>query len=186
MRFNDNTQTPIIAFDFDGVLAVDSEGTSYPIPHKLRKHASRVTNFMHELGIKVIVWTCRECAEINGHKHDHVEPMERFLKDNNVYYDSINDSSEFAPYTYNPRKIYAHMYVDDRGYGWDGDDEDVLLNILREFLVRVCGFSHSSAGFTTACCCYNQDPEDWMIEGVKNFKIDRSYNKIIPRKEEQQ
>lgn len=174
MKFVDNAEKPIIAFDFDGVIAVNSEGegSTYPIPQDYRVHTPEVTNFMHELGIIIAVWTCREK---NGDV-DHITPAKEWMNDKNIYYDTVNDTFDYAPYHYNPRKIYAHMYVDDKAYGWHGSDngnDPMMLLVLEQFLIKVCGFSQSSAGYTVRCCENGDHPEKWMVEAVKNFKTRR-------------
>jgi hypothetical protein len=173
-KFNDSAVMPIIAIDFDDTINIGGADT-YPICGKPRPWAKEVINFMHKLGIKIVIWTSRDVAYNQDEKrmYDHVSPMIEFLDNNKIHYDAINKSIQFAPYAYNGRKVYAHMYVDDRGYGWNGagnGDDSVFLNILESFLIRVCGFSRASAGMTMTCCLQNKNPEEWMIEGVKSWK----------------
>ena len=69
------------------------------------------------------------------------------------------------------------MYVDDRAYGWHGADDgkdEMFLLVLESFLRRVCGFSRHSADITKICCLQGNDPEDWMIDGVKRWKNKRN------------
>ena len=174
MKFNDSATMPIIAIDFDDTINIQGVDT-YPICGKPRPWAKEVINFMHKLGIKIVIWTSRDVAYNQDEKkmYDHVSPMIEFLDSNGIHYDAINKSIQFAPYAYNGRKVYAHMYVDDRGYGWNGADDgndEVFLLVLESFLRRVCRFSRFSADNVIIYCRQNFEPEEWMIEGVKNWK----------------
>ena len=174
MKFNDSAPMPIIAIDFDDTININGSNT-YPQCGRPRSWAKEVINFMHKLGIKIVIWTSRDVAYNQDEKrmYDHVSPMIEFLDANEIHYDAINKSIQFAPYAYNGRKVYAHMYVDDRGYGWDGTDDEndtVFLSILESFLIKVCGFTKLSANITITCCKQFNEPEEWMIEGVKDWR----------------
>lgn len=169
MKFIDNAVAPICAFDFDGTINCQAENT-YPICGVPRAYSAYVLGYMRKLGIKIIIWTSRGSDE-------HIRPMVQFLNDNKIGYDSINSSFEFAPYAYESRKIYAHMYVDDRGFGWNAPSEDgydyILFDVLEEFLFKICGFSKLEAEYTKYKCIIgessNADPEPWMIQKVKRW-----------------
>lgn len=174
MKFNDSAVAPIMAIDFDGTINID-ESNKYPECGRPRLWSSRVTNFMHELGIKIVIWTSRDVAynQEERRMYDDLTPMLEFLDENDIYYDAINKSVQYAPFYYNGRKVYAHMYVDDRGYGWDGDEageNNVLIHVLTQFLHKVCQFSNRSANITASYCMNGQKPEEWMIDGIKNWK----------------
>lgn len=164
-KYLDNCKYPIIAIDFDGVINCCAE-VLYPYCGVVRRYAGEVTNFMHKLGIIVVIWTSRE-----GY---HNELAEDFLNINKIHYDAINESYKFAPYEYKARKIYAHMYVDDRGYNWDGDDggeDGVMLNILRQFLIKICGFPIHLAEEAAKLCIIDADPQDIMVDIVNTWKV---------------
>ena len=176
MKFRDSAEMPIIAIDFDDTINIQGADT-YPICGIPRPWAKEVINFMHKLDIKIVIWTSRDVAYNQDEKkmYDHMSPMIKFLDKNEIHYDAINKSIQFAPYHYNGRKVYAHMYVDDRGYGWCGDDEyinnnAIFLDVLRKFLTRVCGFLPRQAQQVVMCCQQGNEPEEWMIEGVKRWK----------------
>ena len=174
MIFRDSAPMPIIAIDFDGTINCNGEDT-YPICGEPRMHAKQVIDFMHKLGIKIVIWTSRDVAYNQDEKrmYDHMSPMIEWLDANEIHYDAINKSIQFAPYAYNGRKVYAHMYVDDRSFGWYGSQngcDDIFLSILSEFLRKVCRFSSESATRVVTCCEDGRDPYDWMIEGVKSWK----------------
>lgn len=180
MKFNDNAEMPIIAIDFDDTICMTRD--TYPECGNARLYAKDVINFMHKLGIKIIIWTSRDVAFNQDEKklYDHVSPMIKWLDENNIHYDAINKSVQFAPYPYNGRKIYAHMYVDDRNYMGghhfsDNGNDCMFLLILEEFLFTVCRFSKTSAEIVSVCCQEEHEPEEWMIAGVKSWKEPRSF-----------
>lgn len=176
MKFKDSAPMPIIAIDFDDTINVNGSDT-YPVCGEVRMYAKEVINFMHKLGIKIVIWTSRDVAYNQEEKrmYDHMTHMIDWLDENDIHYDAINKSIQFAPYHYNGRKVYAHMYVDDRAFGWHGSEtgnDCIFIMVLEEFLRRVCGFSKHSANITAMCCERGDEPEDWMIEGVKRWKSD--------------
>lgn len=176
-RFHDSAQFPIIAVDFDDTININGADT-YPICGNVRPYCKAVFKFMHELGIKIVIWTSRDMAYNQDEKktYDHLSPMLEWLADNDVYYDAINKSIQFAPYAYNGRKVYAHMYVDDRSFGWygayDGNDS-IMLDVLEEFLCIVCGFSRPLAKIAVKLARFGNPPTQYMIDGIKSWK-DRS------------
>lgn len=174
MKFNDKAEMPIIAIDFDDTINVLGSKT-YPKCGEVRQWAKEVINFMHKLGIKIVIWTSRDVAYNQDEKkmYDHMSPMIEWLDANEIHYDAINKSIQFAPYAYNGRKVYAHMYVDDRAFGWQGSSDgkdEIFLLMLGEFLEKVCGFSQYHASITKAYCRRGIEPEEWMLEGVKKWK----------------
>lgn len=178
MKFNDKAPMPIIAIDFDDTINIMGSHT-YPECGEVRLWAKEVMDFMHKLGIKIVIWTSRDVAYNQDEKkmYDHMSPMIDWLDANEIHYDAINKSIQFAPYAYNGRKVYAHMYVDDRAYGWHGADngkDEMFLLVLESFLHRVCGFSKHSANITTICCRQGSEPEEWMVEGVKRWRLSKS------------
>lgn len=93
----------IIAIDFDGTLTSTNK---FPNIGPIREGASYYTNLWHEHGFFIIIWTCRYLPE-------HVDDMVTFLRENNVYFDTVNSNYpdlDFQPYP----KIFANYYLDDR------------------------------------------------------------------------
>jgi hydroxymethylpyrimidine pyrophosphatase-like HAD family hydrolase len=146
-EFKDNANRPIIAFDFDGTLTTSN---TFPEIGQIRNFASEVTQFLHNIGVVIIIWTCRDRSDPdpirnkNRTKHDDIEPIIHWMDRNHIWHDAINNVIQYAPFHYEARKIYAHMYVDDKGFGWY-DHEDVLLEVLRSFLVKVLGVKEITA-----------------------------------------
>ena len=171
-KFIDNAEMPIIAFDFDDTINIEGTGI-YPDCGKVRPYAKEIIDFMHKLGIKIIIWTSRDVAYNQEEKkmYDHMSPMIEWLDKNKIYYDAINKSIQYAPYHYNGRKIYAHMYVDDRGFGWYGDIcKNIMIDVFKIFIHDVCGLPHNYADKMEEYILAGKDPEPWMIEEVKLWK----------------
>ncbi|MHB1419308.1 MAG: hypothetical protein ACYCX4_06910 [Bacillota bacterium] len=97
----------VVAVDFDSTI------TDGDINHigSVRPYCREVLVAMREQGIKVIIWTCRA--------GDYLEEAKKFLKDNDIFYDKINENIDDLGFTTSP-KIYADLYIDDRGWfpGW--------------------------------------------------------------------
>lgn len=131
-KYEDNSVAPIIAMDFDGTISV---GDSFPQPKVIRQFAKEVINFLVDAGVKVVIYSSRDVAinQDTYQVHDDITPMVDFLRSNNVRYSAINKSVQFAPFRYNSRKVYAHMYVDDRGYGWI-ESPCAMIYVLRDIL----------------------------------------------------
>lgn len=127
-QFTDNARCPIIALDFDGTMNMEN---CYPECGVVRPYASLITEYLESHGVKVVMWTCRDDDNSLGLMAD-------FLEENNIVHHSVNASAQFAPFDYESRKIYAHMYVDDRGFGWV-ESETILLSVYREFMTKYTG-----------------------------------------------
>lgn len=138
-HFIDNSIAPIIAIDFDGTICT---GNSHPDPHngELRPYAKEVINFLYDVGVKVVIWTNRK--NIKGTDIKDKLLMKQWLDENGIKYHTVNDSTEFAPYHYYGRKIYAHMFVDDRAYGFNNNDDYIMIKVLNNFLVDIIGCYH--------------------------------------------
>lgn len=175
MNFVDSASNPIIAIDFDDTININGQ-CKYPQCGDVRPWAKEVINFMNKLGIKIVIWTSRDVAFNQDEKklYDHVSPMIEWLDSNGIHYDAVNKSIQFAPYHYNGRKVYAHMYVDDRSFGWcdveDGKDDEIFLNVLRSFLIKVCGFDTRLADSAVSKCIDGVNPTPYMIREVELWK----------------
>lgn len=147
---HDNTKMPIIAFDFDGTI---TKGDTYPTIQPLRQYAKEVIDFLRLCGIKVIIWTTRDKDDKGN---DDITPMVDFLACNGIEYDGINKVIEFSPWVYESRKIYAHMYVDDKAYGWI-DSACCLLYVLGDILERFCGCNSADVSNITGRIARGED-----------------------------
>jgi len=152
LNSGENTKRPIIAFDFDGTLTVSTN--NYPGFGEPRNFAAEVTQFLYDIGVIIAIWTCRDKSQdisIYHHTHeknnyrDDIKPLREYLTRNDIRYHTVNSIIKYAPFRYyESRKIYAHMYVDDLAFGWY-DHEDVLIEVLRSFLIRVLGVDEVTA-----------------------------------------
>lgn len=136
-KFHDNSLAPILAVDFDDTISINGK---YPIPGDIRPYAKEVINFLISVGTKVVLHTCRDNAIHQDFKVvvDDITPMITWMMEHGIGFSAINKSIQFAPYHYNGRKIYAHMYIDDRGFGWNECD-NIMLIVLDKFLIDVIG-----------------------------------------------
>lgn len=105
----------IIAVDFDGVLC-EKKWPGIGAPNKkLIDHLIELRN----LGHKIILWTCRTDDEFldpkTGEKRDLLGEAVEFCRAYGLTFDYINepDPESLQLYGGNPRKIYAHVYIDD-------------------------------------------------------------------------
>ena len=171
-KYKDNSVAPIVAIDFDGTISV---GDSFPQPKEIRKFAKEVINFLVDCGIKVVIYTSRDVA-INQDTYtvyDDITPMINFLAEHGVRYSAINKSIQFAPFPYNSRKIYAHMYVDDRGYGWI-ESGCALLYVLNDIIVGLCGICKQDANNICAKICRGEDVSleaELIAKHLKNYWV---------------
>ncbi|KAA6343110.1 hypothetical protein EZS27_009176 [termite gut metagenome] len=97
----------IIAIDFDGTLhAGQWPGIGTPAPY-----AIEVMRKLKADGHYLIIWTCRE-----GERQTE---MINWLLERGIPFDKVNDhqSGGVEIYGYNSRKVYAHLYIDDKQVG---------------------------------------------------------------------
>jgi len=90
----------IIAVDFDGTIQLAGKRPNLPLIERLRVSQRR--------GDRIILWTCRE--------GDRLRDAISFCLSNGLRPDLVNEN---APETirrlgYNPRKILADCYIDDK------------------------------------------------------------------------
>ena len=133
--YKDNAKYPIIAIDFDDTICMNG----YPDPYKGTIHvgAKENINFLHDIGCKIVIWTSRE--DHNGHGNP-LSMARNWLVDNGIKFDAINESIEFCPYPYSSRKIYAHLYIDDKGFMFR--DSKYMFRDMRDYiLLNILGAS---------------------------------------------
>jgi hypothetical protein len=164
-HFIDNSIAPIIAIDFDGTIVVGDN--AYPDPHGgvVRPYAKKVINFLYDIGVKVVIWTNRKNVPDTDIKDKLL--MKEWLGEQGILYHTVNDSTEFAPYKYYGRKLYAHMFVDDRGFGFDCDDHLIMLKVLHSFLRDIVGCELVIVKDIVTSILQNKEPNQEDIEYVK-------------------
>lgn len=165
-HFIDNSIAPIIAVDFDGTISIGKD--AYPDPHNgtIRPYAKEVINFLYDIGVKVVIWTNRKNIKDTDIKDKLL--MKEWLDEMGVHYHTVNDSTEFAPFKYYGRKLYAHMFVDDRGYGFDCDNKFIMLDVLRHFLTDIIGCDHTIMRHIDHAIFTGRQPDEDHTQHVKS------------------
>lgn len=108
----------VIAVDFDGCLICEQGfgklNTEEAIPNKA------LMDWLVErrkAGDKVILWTCRE-------DHDERKLLTwaaNYCKSFGLEFDAVNDNVKPNNYEWQPRKVFADVYIDDRGISFVND-----------------------------------------------------------------
>ncbi|MBE6015889.1 MAG: hypothetical protein E7241_11115 [Lachnospiraceae bacterium] len=94
----------IIGVDFDGTLSLGEWPACGPANLGLIKYLNK----RKAKGDKLILWTCREGADLRN--------AVRFCKENGLEFHAVNDNvpETIAKYGNNSRKITCDYYIDDR------------------------------------------------------------------------
>lgn len=158
---HDKTTMPIIAFDFDGTL---TRGDTYPEIQPLRPLTKEIIDFIRACGMKVVIWTTRDKDDKGN---DDITPMVEFLKQNHIEVDDINHVLDFSPWVYESRKIYAHMYVDDKAYGWV-DSALCLMYVLGDILQKFCACSDKDVSIITGRIARGEDV-GFYAKAIKHY-----------------
>jgi len=97
----------ILAIDFDGTI---SRG-KYPAINGLQPYAKEVINRLFIDGHYLIINTCRSGDQL-------LEAINWMLQQG-ISFHRVNDNhpEQTAMYNNNSRKIYAHIYIDDKNLG---------------------------------------------------------------------
>ena len=97
----------IIAIDFDGTISTGR----YPAIDGLREGAKEAIMSLYTEGHYIIINTCRSGQQLL----DAIN----FMLQEGIKFDRVNDNhpGESAKYNNNSRKIFAHLYVDDKQIG---------------------------------------------------------------------
>jgi hypothetical protein len=109
------TRQPIIAVDFDGVIAEYEGLTETSVIGAPRKDVIDALNQLRAEGWKIVVYSCRGAHEIHP-----------YLKQNAVPFDEINPSPPNPTKGTKPR---ATVYWDDRACRYSGDALEDLQRI---------------------------------------------------------
>ena len=90
----------VVAVDFDDTI---TEPSSYPITGKIRSDAITVLKEFHNIGIKIILWTCRTDM--------YLEEAITLCSKNGIVLDAVNENIKDCK----SRKVLADVYIDDKG-----------------------------------------------------------------------
>ena len=97
----------IIAIDFDGTLHTGKwPDIGAPAPY-----AKEVMRKLKADGHYLIIWTCRE--------RERQTEMVNWLLEKGIPFDRVNEHNPGSVelYGYASRKVYAHLYIDDKQVG---------------------------------------------------------------------
>lgn len=97
----------ILAIDFDGTLHMGAwPGIGIPTPY-----AVEIMQKLKQDGHYLIIWTCREGKQQTE--------MVNWLLEHKIPFDRINDHipRSWEIYGYKSKKVYAHLYIDDKQVG---------------------------------------------------------------------
>lgn len=171
-KYNDQSVAPIIAIDFDGTITT---ADTYPRINALRRYVKECLNFLEDIGVKVVIYTSRDVAidQDTYEVHDDITPMINFLHDNGIKFSAVNKSIQFCPFKYNARKVYAHMYVDDKAYGWV-ESACAFIYPFHDFLVGVCGVTGQDADNICTMITRGESLEQYiapLAEHIRNFWV---------------
>lgn len=94
----------IVACDFDGTLCKDE----FPNIGEANKVLISQLMIFRSRGNKLILWTCRE--------GQHLEEAVLWCKSWGLTFDAVNENvdNEFSGFIGAKRKIYAHLYLEDK------------------------------------------------------------------------
>jgi ribonucleotide monophosphatase NagD (HAD superfamily) len=97
----------IIAVDFDGTLHTGK----YPEIGAPAPYAVEVMQKLKAEGHYLIIWTCRE--------NETQTQAVNWLLEKGIPFDRINEhkTGSYEQYGYKARKVYAHLYIDDKQVG---------------------------------------------------------------------
>ena len=97
----------IIAVDFDGTLHTGK----WPEIGAPTPYAVEMMRKLKADGHYLIIWTCRE--------QDRQTEAVNWLLEHGIPFDRINEhkAGSWEAYGYKARKVYAHLYVDDKQVG---------------------------------------------------------------------
>ena len=111
----------VIAIDFDGTLFE----TEYPKILRPILPVIEMAKARQEKGDKLILWTCREGAELDA----AVEAC----RAEGLEFDAVNDNllEEKAKWGNNPRKVAADEYWDDKNRCFDVPLDTPLVNLIK-------------------------------------------------------
>ncbi|GIU69037.1 MAG: hypothetical protein KatS3mg002_0273 [Candidatus Woesearchaeota archaeon] len=109
-----------VMVDFDGTIHKYSKGFHngkvYDEPFEGAKEALET---LKNKGYKIIIYTARICPGVNDDRKQQIEDIKQWLDKYDIPYDDL---------TY--KKYPADLYIDDRGYRFEGDWKNEIQTIL--------------------------------------------------------
>ena len=99
----------VIAVDFDGTLCVHA----FPEIGEIKVMHQKVIDFVRNkkaCGATIILWTCREDLEERAYLTEAVN----WCRQQNIPVDFVNEYPHPDFKGFASRKVFAHMYIDDK------------------------------------------------------------------------
>lgn len=100
----------IIAIDFDGTINKYTDWKGIGQFEDPVVGVSSALSYLKKIGCKIIIHTCRV----------EIQEVSEYLQKNNIPFDEINKNTSDAPVGIGEKKVFAHVYVDDRGITFEG------------------------------------------------------------------
>lgn len=120
-------RAPIVAVDFDGVIAQYDGWKGQGVYGEPMAGAVRALQKLAAEGWEIIIWTCRNLEER--------PTLAAYLDRYGIPYSQINDhSNTFSKPT---PKVYADVYIDDRAWRFDPTRPDEEWKKTMAFLAEV-------------------------------------------------
>jgi hypothetical protein len=105
-------QAPILCVDFDGVISPGASIHDFDMNALPTKDCISVLNRFHNLGCRIIIWTCREDSEHGPYLTEAVNYMKKY----GIPYDYLNDNvPEWR--NWHCRKVIGTFIIDDLNLG---------------------------------------------------------------------
>lgn len=125
----------IIAVDFDGTLCENQ----YPEIGKPNSVLIDDLKMRKDNGAKLILWTCRV--------GDRLEQAIDWCRDHGLVFDAVNQNLPEIVESFggDPRKVFAHEYIDDRNVG---DRSEVIAYLCDGTRCRNCDPEHNECHHT--------------------------------------
>lgn len=115
----------------EGIICVDFDGTivdhSFPEIGKIKPYAVPALMALKHKGYQLILWTCRSHYDINckdGIGRNYLKEAVEFCLSHDIEFDAVNANAPGLRFPAMP-KVYANIYIDDRGYKAVIDWEDI-------------------------------------------------------------
>lgn len=121
-----------VCVDFDGTLAKAQTPFNPKTAGKPRRRVVRLVRLLKEKGCRVIVWTVRGDAKV----------VKRWLKENRVPYDFINENPDQPPGS--SGKLYADVYLDDKAV--NAQDAEAAVRDVLERVAPLLAERHTEGG----------------------------------------
>ena len=106
----------ILAIDFDNTVAV----TEFPNIHSLYEDAKRVINKYYDMGVYIIIWTCRTGKSMLEAELFLLDCGVKFHKINRQHPKVIHDfcSDTELALDLDGKKVFSHLLIDDTSIDW--------------------------------------------------------------------